>query len=366
MVYVHVPFCESRCLYCGFYSNRIGGEKDRETLFGTYLDAIIREIEERRDEIISSSPAVEDNTLYIGGGTPSVLPPFVISGIAGKLSSILPYDSFPEFTLEVNPEDIVEKGGGYVRALLECGVNRISMGVQSLDEDILRWMGRRHSAKGARKAVSILREEGLRNLSLDLIFGVPGLALEKWDRTLSDLLALGPDHISAYQLSFDEGSPLGRLLDEGKVSEVGQEECAAQYEMLCHRLRDEGFIHYEVSNFARPSFRARHNSAYWRRVPYVGLGPGAHSLQGEGHRTWNTPTFPSYHREEEFLSEEDIHVEEVMLSLRTMEGIHREALPGDTLSDFLNRGLLKETEDGRVRIPEEKFFVSDSIIRELI
>ena len=385
MVYLHVPFCRSFCTYCGFYSETCS--KDRQgTLFNEYADAILKEAEDRKEEI-RSNPL---RTLYIGGGTPSVLPPDVLSRIVGGIRSIQGPAPLREFTIEANPEDIVEKGDEYVAALLDLGVTRISMGIQSFDDGILKWMNRRHSAAGAVSAYSLIRRTALRSgrdidLSIDLIFGLPQIEPQAWEETLDKALALGrdeglrgPDHISAYQLSVEEGSALEELIGRGECAEASDEACALQYSMLCTKLRAAGFNHYEVSNFALPGHEAVHNSAYWNRTPYTGLGPGAHSLtirdDGQQVRSWNTQVLPArgktYSREMEVLSDEDIRVERIMLGLRTAAG-----LPADELSllagkDALEKqtaaGCLTIGPDGMARIPEERFFVSDEIIGSLV
>lgn len=327
------------------------------------------------------------NTLYIGGGTPSVLPLDVLRRIVDALLSsrslrrgentVGAQSPFEEFTVEVNPEDIVEKGGEYVRGLLALGVNRVSMGIQSFDDGILRWMNRRHSAAGAVEAFRILRRCGVRNISVDLIFGLSQLADDVWKDTIERALELAPEHISAYQLSIEEGSALAKLVADGRYVEASDGQCRHQYDVLCQTLRQAGYHHYEISNFARPGFEAVHNSAYWSRVPYIGLGPGAHSLTGDI-RSWNSQELPhrstdgspaTYSRTSETLSPEDIRVERIMLSLRTDKGLEAAelySLTDSTVVDaLLSEGAL-ERQGGSIRIPESRLFTSDEIIRELI
>ena len=390
MIYLHVPFCGSFCTYCDFYS-----EICRSTqVFNEYADAVIAEIRDRRKELemnMSAQDAV--NTLYIGGGTPSVLPLDVLSRIVGAVSQTerlslvteqlslvtepvevtTPTELFDEFTVEVNPEDIVEKGREYVRGLLALGVNRISMGVQSFNDDILRWMNRRHDAGNAVKAFHILRESGVRNISIDLIFGISQLTDEIWKDTIEKALELAPEHISAYQLSIEEGSALAKMVADGRYVEATDEQCRRLYDILCQSLRLAGYHHYEISNFAKPGFEAIHNSAYWRRAPYIGLGPGAHSLTGNI-RSWNSQELPhrnivTYSRNFETLSPEDIRVERIMLSLRTDKGLETTELYSladrTVIETLLNEGAL-ELHGTRIRIPEDRLFTSDEIIRELI
>lgn len=384
MIYLHVPFCGSFCTYCDFYSEICRGGR----AFNEYADAVLKEVNDRKEEIcmnMSAPGAV--NTLYIGGGTPSVLPLDVLRRIVDALLSsgslrrgentVVAQSPFEEFTVEVNPEDIVEKGGEYVRGLLETGVDRVSMGIQSFDDGILRWMNRRHSAAGAVEAFRILRRCGVRNISVDLIFGLSQLADDVWEDTIERALELAPEHISAYQLSIEEGSALAKLVADGRYVEASDEQCRHQYDVLCQTLRQAGYHHYEISNFARPGFEAVHNSAYWSRVPYIGLGPGAHSLTGDI-RSWNSQELPhrstdgspaTYSRTSETLSPEDIRVERIMLSLRTDKGL--EAAELYSLADravinfLLSEGAL-EKQGGSIRIPESRLFTSDEIIRELI
>lgn len=415
MIYLHVPFCGSFCTYCDFYSEIC---RSRQA-FNEYADAVIAEIRDRRKELemnMSAQDAV--NTLYIGGGTPSVLPLDVLSRIVGAVSQTerlslvtepvevtTPTELFDEFTVEVNPEDIVEKGREYVRGLLALGVNRISMGIQSFNDDILRWMNRRHDAGNAVKAFRILRGSGVRNISIDLIFGISQLTDETWKDTIEKALELSPEHISAYQLSIEEGSALAKMVADGRYVEASEEQCRRQYDILCRCLGRSGYHHYEISNFAKPGFEAVHNSAYWRRAPYIGLGPGAHSLTGNV-RSWNSPELPhrqqdetsscnpdrisscnpdstsrqtssrnpsgklvTYSRNFETLSPEDIRVERIMLSLRTDKGLEAAelySLAGRTvINSLLSEGAL-EKQGGSIRIPESRLFTSDEIIRELI
>ncbi|MDY5043236.1 MAG: radical SAM family heme chaperone HemW [Candidatus Cryptobacteroides sp.] len=385
MVYLHVPFCRSFCTYCGFYSETCSKSRQSE-LFNEYADAVLTEAEERKEEI-RSNPL---RTLYIGGGTPSVLPPDVLRRVVQGIRRVQGDTPLREFTIEVNPEDIVEKGDEYLAGLLDLGVTRISMGIQSFDDGILRWMNRRHDSTRARMAYSMIRRAAGHagkdiEVSIDLIFGVPGLDLQTWERTISAALSLGkdegfkaPDHISAYQLSIEEGSALEEKIARGECTEASDEDCYRQYRTLCRKLRQEGYNHYEISNFAIPGKEAVHNSAYWNRTPYVGLGPGAHSLtirdDGQQVRSWNTQVLPArgktYSREMEVLSDEDIRVERIMLGLRTSAGLPADELSllagKDALEKQVAAGCLAIGPDGRARIPEERFFVSDEIIGSLV
>ena len=380
MIYLHVPFCRSFCTYCGFYSEAVpacpgNGDMAR---FERYADSVCAEIVSRADEIRSTLPtgalSGKIDTLEIGGGTPSVLPLSVVSRMVHTLNNTVfgeQYHDYLEFTFEVNPEDVVEKGEDYLKGLMALGVNRFSMGIQSFDDRILRWMNRRHDAEHAEQAYWMLRSNGFRNISIDLIYGVGGLTDEVWEATVHKAIGLSPSHISAYQLSIEEGSALAMLADSGKYQEASEETCRRQYETLCSLLTEAGYHHYEVSNFAYPGFEARHNSAYWRRVPYVGLGAGAHSaLAGpDGKvnvRKWNSESESCYVAEKEILTEENMLMEAVMLGLRTDTGVDPACLPHAPMSMLLDEGALEWTREGNLRIPEDHFFVSDEIIRELV
>ena len=435
MIYVHIPFCRSFCTYCDFYSEvaaKCRGVQDvrkQEELFSQFADALVAEVRMRGQEITDDT-----NTLYIGGGTPSVLPLCVFERLLEALREVGHGGPYDEFTVEVNPEDIVDKGEDYVKGLLATGVNRISMGVQSFDGGILKFMNRRHSASMAREAYAILENAGVRNISVDLIFGLPQLTDDQWSDTLKKVLEISPSgrlpqHISAYQLSVEPGSMLARMVEKGRFEEASEELCEHQYSMLCEALAAAGYHHYEISNFAQTGFEAVHNSAYWKHIPYVGLGPGAHSFGdgsrcqmygsgifppsrecvkqpsglleraacgsregrgpldrvGGGHcntlarrlvRQWNRPDLkadiadPVAVQENEKLDEEQLTLEKIMLALRTSDGIEASFLEGHcdrvALARALECGSLVRIADGRIRIPETRFFVSDGIIADIV
>lgn len=358
MVYIHVPFCRSFCTYCDFYSELACAGKDGDAV-GAYLSCLCEEACSRRDEILATQDV---DTLYVGGGTPSVLPPSVL----GRILKSLPLDSFGEFTLELNPEDILEKGPDYVKALIDLGVNRFSMGVQSFDDAVLGKMRRRHSADGASRAFGILRDAGAANIGMDLIFGGFGMDCGVLDRSLEALLSMGPEHVSAYQLSIEDGSALAGLVERGLYTETPEAECAEQYSLLCSRLESAGYCHYEISNWAKPGFRAVHNSAYWKRLPYVGLGPSAHSFDGI-RRSWNSCDVAGWVRESELVGPAEAREETIMLGLRTSDGIDPDVCEARVVGRLLSEGLLCRCGDGdtRVRIPEQHFFISDSIVEML-
>lgn len=390
MIYIHIPFCRSFCIYCGFYSETLASlcrKTDEAGLFRRFSSALCREIASAE-----SIPA-EINSLYIGGGTPSVLPPFVFSDILRTLATCGFNCGFDEFTVEVNPEDVVRRGRPYLDFLKESGVNRISMGVQSFNDRILKWMNRRHDSAAAGIAFRMLREAGFDNISIDLIFGVPSLDSGEWLETVRRALdpvggGCPPEHISAYQLSVEPDSALERLVNTGREKEVRDEICADQYEMLSSVLKDAGYRHYEISNFAFPGREALHNSSYWKGFSYAGFGPGAHSFAaGRGIRFWNSPDLKGWLeaaekgcfetvRGQEILTLEQQAMERIMLALRTDDGIDEDFLfrygnPAK-INGLLDSGILVRrpggdgNSAGTVCIDESHFFVSDSIIAEVV
>ena len=409
MIYVHVPFCRSFCTYCDFYSEvatrcrRAEDIKRQDALFGDFAKALACEVRSRAEEITD-----DVNTLYIGGGTPSVLPLSAFRTLLSALREVGHPGTFEEFTVEVNPEDIVDKGQAYVEGLLELGVNRISMGVQSFDDTVLKFMNRRHDSATARKAYSILEDAGVGNISIDLIFGLSQLSSEQWEETLKKALEISvrgilPKHISSYQLSVEPGSMLAKLVERGLWSEASDELCQEQYSALCSVLASAGYHHYEISNFAQPGYEAVHNSAYWRHVPYVGLGPGAHSYictgsalcrepvnpAGFSRRQWNHPDLQAYlaaSRSGDYSSVQDgetldsgqLALERIMLGLRTSVGLPESFLRNHcdpaAFASALAAGHLVPTVDLSdscsseqcLRIPESHFFISDSIISSLV
>ena len=315
-------------------------------------------------------------TIYFGGGTPSLLAPSELEQFVEQVRSLYDCSGLEEVTVEVNPDDITPE---YVAELRKTSVNRISMGVQSLDDRCLQFMGRRHSAEQAVAAVKLLQEAGYGNISVDVIFGVPGFGDAELADTLQQVLAMNVQHISAYHLTIEENTRFGRMVAKGEFCEV-DEGCSESYFLTVHKvLTSAGFEHYEVSNYALEGFRSRHNSSYWQGVEYLGIGPGAHSFNG-GVRRWCEQSVEEYVEGVEYgseqLSESDRVNEFLMTSLRCAEGFllgDFEAKFGDERRAQLEReltkmgpgGLLVE-DDGRVRILAEKMLVSDLIITSLM
>lgn len=364
-IYVHIPFCRSFCIYCDFYSELSfdGGSE-------SFLKSLSCELSLRSGTL--SEPV---RTLYFGGGTPSLLPVAALERIVGAIRSRYDLSCLEEFTLEVNPDDIRRYGMPGLTSLRRLGIDRISMGVQSFDDGILAWMNRRHDSKVAAEAYWMLREAGFDNISLDLIFGFEGLGRDKWRSTVQTALSLpggAPEHVSAYCMSLEPGSALYALWESGKYSEPDEDAVAGQYSMLQHMLSEAGYVQYEVSNFARPGRHSRHNSSYWTGKQYLGFGPSAHSMtidaEGRKTRSWNEADLGKYLSGKyqggcEVLTPEEQEHERIMLGLRCSAGA---VLPESKAVPLVGRGLLAKLPTGRYRIPEEKFFISEYIIRELL
>ncbi|MCM1310706.1 MAG: radical SAM family heme chaperone HemW [Bacteroides sp.] len=346
-LYIHVPYCTAKCAYCDFYSGPF-----RLFEAESYFAAVKREFDARRNEIGSIS------TVYFGGGTPGAVNPRYFAPYFSLCSG--------EKTVEVNPENITLE---YVQQLMDCGANRVSMGVQSLVDAELSAIGRRHSADDARQAFATLRSTGFCNLSLDLIYGLPGQTLESWRYSLRELIALKPEHISAYLLSYEEGTSLTARRNKGIIQEADEELAVKMYELLCEETRRAGYRHYEISNFALPGYEAQHNSAYWDMTPYLGLGPGAHSFDGHTRRE-NPRNLKEYLRNPEAFAiaeeedDENRFNDLLITSLRTARGIDPSAF---TAAELLKaEKLLYYNEAGRLRISEAAWLNSNSILLELL
>ena len=262
-LYIHIPFCKCRCVYCGFYSSTLLGLRQE------YVDAVCREMRLRSGDTL--------RTIYLGGGTPSQLDAPMLRKIFSTIHEV--YDVVPgaEVTMECNPDDVDEHLADTMR---EVGVNRVSMGVQTFSDERLRFLHRRHTARQAVEAVELLRKSGFGNISIDLMFGFPGETLAEWQADIDKALTMEVEHLSAYSLMYEEGTPLHRMLLAGEVEEIADDTYLAMYGMLVERLEKGGYEHYEISNFALPGRRSLHNSSYWDGTPYTGIGAAAHSYDG--------------------------------------------------------------------------------------
>ena len=366
-LYIHIPFCHSKCSYCDFYSMPLkhGMEDD-------YIDALLKEWELRHSEL--RNPPV---TVYLGGGTPSILSDANLSKLLHGIGMNEMAD-LSEATIEVNPEDVTPARASMWRGL---GINRVSMGIQALDDRLLAAIGRRHDSHTAIKAYDTLREAGFGNISLDLMYGLPSQTLEQWHRTLDVMLhRLHPEHLSAYMLSYEHGTRMTAMRDAGKIKPVDDDTVLSMYAMLCDMSRDAGYSHYEISNFALPGCESRHNSSYWDMSPYVGLGPGAHSFDGISIRRsnpWNIKTYiaalskgiTDYEEEQEDAA--TLHNDLVMVSLRTDRGLALECWPEYAerwmriSQPLIDSGDMALT-GGRLAIAERSWPMSDAFISDLL
>ncbi len=359
-IYVHIPFCKKRCLYCDFFSTTL---LERRT---EYVDALLKEIEMRKNE--TGEPV---RTIYIGGGTPSMLDTVDIFRILRTIGT----EGVEEITMEVNPGDVTER---YLSELRQCGVNRLSIGVQSFKDHLLQTLGRRHNAAQAIDAVRMAQKAGFDNISIDLMYALPEQSIGHWIADIQLALKLGVQHISSYGLMYEEGTALTRMRDEGTLSPIDEDTENAMYDLLCERLQQAGYVHYEVSNFALPGYESKHNSSYWNGTPYVGVGAGAHSYI-RNVRSWNPDDLDGYIKGvmgdglqvtggSETLTEKDQYNERIMLGLRTSRGITG-PFPMQCRSIIersLQKGLLHQTEDGRIVATQKGLHILNRIIEDLM
>lgn len=367
-IYIHVPFCQGRCIYCDFYSTTEGEEwKSR------YVDALLAELRMRRDEL----PFAPVHSIYIGGGTPSQLPARALAAILNEVCRLFPVDSDAEVTVEANPDDVTPE---WLAALSHTPVNRLSMGVQSFDDALLRLIRRRHTAQQAVCAVEQAARHGISNVSIDLIYGLPTQTMEQWQADVRQALALDVQHLSAYSLSYEEGTPLWRMLEQGRIEEADEELSLCMYEHLIDSTRAAGFTHYEISNFCRPGRHSQHNSAYWHGVPYLGFGPGAHSYDGMRTRRWNLSDLKGYVQaagsmpphQSEVLTDDELYDETVMTRLRTSDGLSLDLLTAAyraycmaQAEPHLRAGRLEQA-GSTIRLTRQGIFTSNDIISDLM
>lgn len=354
-LYVHVPFCVRRCSYCDFsiaVRKRIPAQD--------YVDAVGRELQSARLD-------GDLDTIYLGGGTPSLLPPEAIQSLLFRVPRS---EIRVEVTLEANPEDVTPENAGAWRA---SGINRISLGAQSFDDAVLKWMHRSHDAARIGAAVRTLRDAGIANISLDLIFGLPEELRRNWSQDLDAAISLLPSHVSVYGLTVEPRTPLDRWISRGAVAAPDEARYADEYLEAHRRLTADGYQFYEVSNASLPGYRSRHNSSYWSGRPYIGLGPAAHSFDGRTRR-WNLSAWEAYRRalaegrspveSQETLTDEQHELERMYLALRTDAGIpHSPRLP-TPFHAFLAAGWMVEA-GGRIRCTPEGWLRLDSLVQEL-
>jgi oxygen-independent coproporphyrinogen-3 oxidase len=359
-LYFHVPFCARRCSYCDF---AIAVRRDVPS--DDYVRAVLREWEGwQGHESWAGSEGVD--TIYFGGGTPSLLDPPALATILERIAADRRVSPGAEVTLEANPDDV---SPARAAAWASAGVNRVSLGAQSFDPGVLAWMHRTHSAGQIEQALVTLRSAGIEDVSIDLIFGLPAALARDWRADLDRALGLGPEHLSVYGLTVEDHTPLARWTARGEVAPVDEERYAAEFLEADAVLGASGYEHYEVSNYALPGHRARHNGAYWRRASFLGLGPSAHSGWGR-HRQWNLREWAAYQRAvaagdtpvagAERLDDEAVELEERYLSLRTSDGLAADRLPPDAAAAWLASGWAVAG-DGRIRLTPEGWLRLDAL-----
>ena len=354
-LYIHIPFCKKRCLYCDFFSTTLLERR------AEYMEALLAETQARKHE--TGEPI---RTIYLGGGTPSTLEPQDIQ----RLLEAVGTNDAEEITMELNPGDATPE---YLRALKKAGINRLSIGVQSFEDHTLQRIGRRHTAAQAIDTVHRAQEAGFDNLSIDLMYALPAQTMEQWRADIETALRLNIQHISCYGLMYEDGTALTRMRDKGELTPVDEDTENAMYDDLCDRLKNAGFVHYEVSNFALPGFEAKHNSRYWDGTPYIGIGAGAHSYIGRV-RSWNPDDLDAYLRgirdgnlirESETLTDKDLYNERIMLGLRTNKGVPHAAIQAE-LSPYIADGLLRETPEGDIVATQSGIHILNRIIEDLM
>ena len=380
MLYIHIPYCRRKCLYCDFFS---GGARIAD--WTGLADALLAELQERIEELPERIESI-----YIGGGTPSLMPPDVFGDFTSRLRQSVDAAGKTlvddvEFTIEINPEDVDDR---HIEVWREAGVNRVSIGIQTFDNRLLQSIGRSHTGDMAEMALKRLKAE-FENVSGDLIFGIPGQSVEDLRRDVYRLIDCGPEHVSVYSMMYEEGTALTALRDAGRVEEADDDTVARQYECLTEILGAAGYEHYEISNYARPGFRSRHNSGYWTGKPYLGIGPSAHSFDGVSVRRANPADLRGYigrfgkfrAGETSFFTEERLNREErleerIMLSLRRREGLNLKQLCHDfgreaerkvrqKAAGHLAAGNLIE-EPGGIRLSRKGVMIADSVMVDLI
>lgn len=369
-IYIHIPFCESRCIYCGFYSTTLSSMRQ------AYIDAVCRELDLRTGYL--SQPV---STVYLGGGTPSQLSARQLEQLLSYIYNKVEMEPDAEITVECNPDDMTPL---LAQTLASLGVNRVSMGAQTFSDERLAFLHRRHRAHQVAEAVGMLRANGIDNISIDLMFGFPGQTIDQWNDDVTKALALKADHISAYSLAYEEGTALYRMLQEGRIEEVDEEVSRDMYYTLVSRLTAAGYGHYEISNFARSGRQSRHNSSYWSGEPYLGLGAAAHSYNKVS-RQWNISDVRAYIQhigngvvpmEIEHLDADTRYDDMVMTRLRTRQGISLNDVESgfgaarlqylmDNARRHIANGTLQQV-DGCLSLTLAGLYVSDGIMADLM
>lgn len=370
-IYIHIPFCKSRCTYCDFYTQTNTGLK------AEIVNAICKELAHRKDYLNNETI----QTIYFGGGTPSLLSIRELNEIFDTITGHFSVADNSEITLEANPDDLHKE---YIKRLCTTPVNRLSIGIQSFDNNDLKFLNRRHSAEDAEKAVYSAQDRGFKNISIDLMYGLPHQTAEAWRKNISKAISLNVPHISSYHLIYEEGTPMYKLLDNGKIKAAEEELSLEMFSTLNTMLKENGYIHYEISNYAKEGFFSRHNSSYWKSISYLGIGPSAHSYN-KNTRSWNISSIYDYiknskdnifNAEIEPVDKKTAYNDYVLTRLRTMWGADLneiETLFGEeykryfrsNVSEFLKSGEVVQ-ENGKIKITETGLFISDRIMSDLM
>ena len=368
-IYVHIPFCKTRCHYCDFYKSTLFSLKKE------FFTALEKEINFRKNEI---SEVVE--SIYFGGGTPSLLSPTEVEQILTFLFTIFDIDNKAEITLESNPDDLTPD---YLKGLRNTRINRLSIGIQSFHDEDLSMMNRRHDSKQAVECVKNAQDSGFENISVDLLYGLPRQNIEKWEENLHQAISLNVSHLSAYHLTYHEGTVLNKYIEEGKIAELSEDTSLEQFRLLISMMEVSGYEHYEISNFARDGLYSRHNCSYWNGDKYLGFGPAAHSYDGKTRR-WNVSNLETYlfaldngdkWWQVETLSLEDRYNDYIITALRTKWGISQTFLESNfeekivqyflkQVQSYLQSGHLYIV-DGVFKLSENGVFISDKIMESL-
>ena len=352
-LYLHIPFCKSKCAYCNFFS--VVSEKQRVD----FLEALKKEAVARKDYLGGE----EIKTVYFGGGTPSLLSPSEIAEILEVLQKYYKIIADPEITLEANPDTVSKES---LFEYNKMGVNRLSVGIQSFFDDDLQYLSRKHDSKHALQVLEWAKNAGFQEVTLDLIYGIPTLTDEKWRKNLEIFFSTGFNHLSAYALTVEEKTALGQRINKGVAAPVDDEAVIRQYEILVEMTENQGFEHYEISNFARPGHYSKHNTIYWKGEKYLGLGPSAHSFDGVS-RQWNVAGVKdyceSYSFEREELTLDDRYNEYVMTSLRTMWGCDIGFIRSNFGTEYAERfkkSTKKHILSGKIYLKGEKYILNDN------
>lgn len=374
-LYVHIPFCATRCSYCGFYSTTKLDLQDR------YVDSLCREIALRKEYLSSYSTDSKAantiiRTIYIGGGTPSQLSRYSLEKLFHAIDTYLEC-SPEEVTMEVNPDDVTNDLAETISAL---HINRVSMGAQTFDDNRLKFLNRRHKSFQVERAIDILHEHGVGNISIDLMFGFPGQTCDSWKEDVRRAISLDIQHISAYSLMYEEGTRLYRMLKENMIKEIDEEASLNMYNELINILCGAGYEHYEISNFAKKGYRALHNSSYWHDIPYLGIGAAAHSYNIKS-RQWNVSDINKYiesisHDTVPFTFESidaDTHYNDIVTTeLRTSEGIDLSRLDDKYVQYIVKQAARHvadktvDINDGHLKLTREGLYISDMIMSDLM